>query len=729
MDRLRYAPKFLLIGGLFLIPVLTLAYLQYSVNTEQADFNQKEATGVDYLVKAFPLQRALADYRVASMSATDATANASRVTEARDAVDKALQDLGVIDAKVGGEAALKTSNQYKEINDKWTNLKKTRFSSIYEADSELDKLSAMNAKLILDYACNYSNLILDPELDSYYLMDTVCLKIPFLMESIADQSAAALRASRAGSINSSDRIDLAGLHKSSLATAGDMTALNMTTVFAQENGKKLQGDLKGPFESAEGAVKKFGDFIRGGLLEEGATPPGPATIQQATSQALDQVSNLADRIAGPLRTLCTDRAHFKYEIPRRNGVLIVAAALLLIFYVLTALYFSTRSSIAQARDAAEGMIKGTVKNVTMSSRDELGEIATSFNQISKALVEARELRQRIEVENNQLQESIFEMLQVVSKAADGDLTARAKVTEGAMGNVADAFNSMMDSLQGLTRNITTQLEQTRVAIESVTSATEATARGSNEQVSGFIETQTLLTKFTRELQEVSKVARNAADAARRTETSAKDGSGAVADVIRGMDGLRAKVQGGAKKVKTLGDRSMEITAIVATIARISEQTNLLALNAAIEAVRAGEHGQGFSIVADEVRKLAERTAAATQEIEKLVKTIQLETNESVDAIEQQTVVVEKEVEIVGRAGEALARIQGVSTETAQIVDSINRVSEEQVKAIAQVTDRMGAVSNIAQASLQSARVTVDQLTALRARSEELTANVRKFKVQ
>ena len=108
--------------------------------------------------------------------------------------------------------------------------------------------------------------------------------------------------------------------------------------------------------------------------------------------------------------------------------------------------------------------------------------------------------------------------------------------------------------------------------------------------------------------------------------------------MRGMDALRANVQAGAKKIKNLGDRSMEITSIVGTIARISEQTNMLALNAAIEAARAGEHGRGFSVVADEVRQLAERTAAATQEIESLVRAIQTETNESVDAIEQQTEV-------------------------------------------------------------------------------------------
>jgi hypothetical protein len=126
-----------------------------------------------------------------------------------------------------------------------------------------------------------------------------------------------------------------------------------------------------------------------------------------------------------------------------------------------------------------------------------------------------------------------------------------------------------------------------------------------------------------------------------------------------MDQLRQNVQAGAKKMKNLGDRSMEITSIVDTIGRISEQTNMLALNAAIEAARAGEHGRGFSVVAEEVRKLAERAATATHEIGKLVTAINHETNETVAAIEKQTQVVEQESVLVSRAGQALIKIREV----------------------------------------------------------------------
>ena len=107
-----------------------------------------------------------------------------------------------------------------------------------------------------------------------------------------------------------------------------------------------------------------------------------------------------------------------------------------------------------------------------------------------------------------------------------------------------------------------------------------------------------------------------------------------------MQRIRGEVQAISKKIKSLGDRSLEISEIVNTIEDIASQTNLLALNAAIEAAGAGEAGLRFAVVADEVRKLAERSAKATKDIATLIKNVQAETQEAIVVMEQGTQEVE-----------------------------------------------------------------------------------------
>jgi twitching motility protein PilJ len=320
------------------------------------------------------------------------------------------------------------------------------------------------------------------------------------------------------------------------------------------------------------------------------------------------------------------------------------------------------------------------------------------------------------------------VLDAVAKASDGDLTARAPVTAGTLGNVGDAFNSLMESLQGLMGQVRVQIDRTNQAVVQIRESSGKMAIGAATQAKEVFSATQLVEKMSTEISRVSESASHAADAARRTEASAQEGTKVVQDIMNGMSSLRANVQAGAKRMKSLGDRSMEITSIVGTISRISEQTNMLALNASIEAARAGEHGRGFSVVAEEVRKLAERTATATREIDKLAKTIHSETNETVAAIENQTHAVEEESKVVGKAGASLSKIRTVSTESANIVVDISNVAREQAQGTTAVVRVMEHISLIAQATSQGVEGTTSSAAQLWQLSEELQKTVARFKV-
>ena len=164
-----------------------------------------------------------------------------------------------------------------------------------------------------------------------------------------------------------------------------------------------------------------------------------------------------------------------------------------------------------------------------------------------------------------------------------------------------------------------------------------------------------------------RMAQNA-DAATQTSLKATQaavkGGASVAETIKGMQRIRATVQSTGKKIKGLGERSLEIGAIIEVINEIATQTNLLALNAAIEAARAGEQGRGFAVVADEVRKLAERAARATKDITGLIKGIQVETSEAVTVMEEGTREVEEGTKLADQAGAALREIEQIVKQTA-----------------------------------------------------------------
>src|SRR5207247_1539907 len=145
----------------------------------------------------------------------------------------------------------------------------------------------------------------------------------------------------------------------------------------------------------------------------------------------------------------------------------------------------------------------------------------------------------------------------------------------------------------------------------------------------------------------------------QTLEAATRGEIAVRDSLAGMQRIRGEVQVISKRIKSLGDRSLEISEIVNTIEEIASHTNLLALNAAIEAAGAGESGVRFAVVADEIRKLAERAANATKDIAARIRAVQGEPQEAVVALEEGTREVESGCKVTIRDGDGRAGRAGV----------------------------------------------------------------------
>jgi len=203
-----------------------------------------------------------------------------------------------------------------------------------------------------------------------------------------------------------------------------------------------------------------------------------------------------------------------------------------------------------------------------------------------------------------------------------------------------------------------------------------------------------------------------AEAARQALAASERGQQAVLQTLDGMQSIRREVQGVARRIKTLGERSLEIQDIVDTISRLSSQTNLLALNAAIEAAGAGAAGSRFAIVADEVRKLADSSAQATARIATLIKTVQIEIQEVVTSVEDGTREVEQGYRVAGTAGEQLRELGRLAQEAAAFSERIRQATGEQVQQVEQMNR---AVQDIEQVATQSS----DSVAGGRSAAEEL----------
>ena len=362
-----------------------------------------------------------------------------------------------------------------------------------------------------------------------------------------------------------------------------------------------------------------------------------------------------------------------------------------------------------AQSAASGNYQA---RATVNSKDELGQMAVSFNTMLDritALVTS-------ESERDDMQKRLMGFLVLVSDVSKGDLTKRGEVTADMFGNMADAFNLMIQRFSQL-------MKQVREAADGVNKSA-GMLRDNASQMAGTARHQA--DESVKTLGEVELLTSQMRQVAETAGTSSESAKQVLQATERGRVAVQATMQD--KQVKALGDRSVEISQIVSTIRDIANQTNLLALNAAIEAAGAGEAGARFAVVADQVRKLAESSTQATREIGELVKVIQTETQDAVVTMEHETQAVEAGSASALRTGEVFNEISEIAKRSAELALTIANAAVNQTAS----TDKVGrSIKDFAggaaetQKATDSARVTVEDMATLAA---GLTSSVDRFKL-
>ncbi len=324
--------------------------------------------------------------------------------------------------------------------------------------------------------------------------------------------------------------------------------------------------------------------------------------------------------------------------------------------------------------------------------------------------------------------SVGTFSQGAKRLADGDLTVQFDTdgrdelhsAGGDFNAMAQAFRSLLASIQQEAQELKQASEQLALASQQISSSTGAQSDSASSMAASVEE-------MTVGIDHIAKNAKDAQSYSRESDEVAANGGHIVQGVVNEIQGIAATVNDSAAAVEALGQQSDKISAIVGTIKEIADQTNLLALNAAIEAARAGESGRGFAVVADEVRKLAERTAKSTQEIAGMIGGIQSGTATAVSSMKLGVGKVASGVEQARLAGEAIVQVQKQSREVAEAVAEISVSLREQATASTEIAQNVERIAQMAEENDAAASGNAATAGRLRQLAEKLTSEVSRFR--
>ena len=346
-----------------------------------------------------------------------------------------------------------------------------------------------------------------------------------------------------------------------------------------------------------------------------------------------------------------------------------------------------------------------------------------------ALILVRDTRRTLaetSEKNDRNQTAILRLLDEIGDLADGDLTVQATVTEDFTGAIADSINYSIDQLRELVETINQTAMQVAAAAHESQGTAMHLAEASEHQAQEIAGASAAINEMAVSIDQVSANAAESAAVAERSVALANRGNEVVHNTIAGMDNIREQIQDTSKRIKRLGESSQEIGDIVSLIDDIADQANILALNAAIQASMAGDAGRGFAVVADEVQRLAERSSAATKQIEALVKAIQTDTNEAVISMEQTTSEVVRGAHLAQDAGVALEEIEKVSRSLAALIQNISNAARQQASSASHIANTMYVIQEITSQTSTGTTATARSIGTLAKMASDMRQSVAGF---
>lgn len=722
-SRLKIWQSLSLLGTLLVVPFIVLL-VGFVTGPVQEDLvrDRGESAGTEYLSTARQMLQALQEHDHSYFMSLSGALPEKGDDDPATAIEVALAGMEAVDQRYGG--MLQTTEDLRNVRASWETLK-TELPSVFDAEVSRQRHRELLDQLVglIRKAGDTSQLILDPKLETYYLMDAILVRIPDASTSLSDIRIDGTIAGASGTATPQERASL-GLLVGTVLDAVEQIDRGLKVSFANDPSGALEAEISPLLRKTVNDLTAFLDLTRRELVVAESTDTDAAAYNAAAAAAEITLFALYDVCEVQLSSLLDERIA-SIELQRNFYVGMSITLLALVIFLGARFVLSLNRQIFFINDLFRKIDSGDYESRAEVTRgDELGATAANINHVldnTLVLVQSQD-------ERNRIQASIRNLLEDISGLGEGDLSKQAKVTEDITGAIADSINFVIGEL----RRIIGEVQDTTLQVSSAASEVQATAEhlagGSETQSDQIVSTSSAIEEMATSIQQVSENAATALTVAQEALVSSRHGNEAVGKTIRRMGGIRQQVQETSKRMKRLGESSQEIGEIVQLIGDIADRTSILALNASIQAAMAGEAGRGFAVVADEVERLAERSAEATKRIEGLIRTIQNETTEVMTAMEETTNEVVQGSDQANEAGQSLGRIESVSNRLADLMAAISAAAKQQARGSDSVAKSMGEISEVTQqtaAGTKQAAVSIRNLAEL---ADRLRASVSSFKL-
>ena len=431
------------------------------------------------------------------------------------------------------------------------------------------------------------------------------------------------------------------------------------------------------------------------------------------------------------------------------GVFIIAGLALTIYLVVRKMIVSTTTEIVGVvSNIATGDLSQRVK---VRTTDEFGSLGRGLNRMAvelKGMIEnvqgtARKtdsIWQQVKETSQEITAGSKEQAEAVEEAASSvnemhfalkeiggnveNLYSTSETTSSAVIEMAASSDEVAKTIVQLS----TAIEDTSTAIVQLSAAVRQIADNVEVLSSAAEDTAASATEISASVKEVESNAQESAALAEAVASDAQQlGMRAIEKTIEGMNRIDSTARRTADVVNRLGERAENIGSILTVIEDITDQTGLLALNAAILAAQAGEHGKGFAVVAAEIRELANRTAASTQEISKLITSVQDESRGAVEVMREEVTMVQEGVRLAHDAGDALKKIVERADQSRDMSRSINKAATEQARGVRQVSDAVDKINEMTHQIVRAVneqKLGSEQITRSSEKMRELTRFIR-----